>query len=186
MKYSKSDCKAHDARWDAAPFLGSRLQGPSPRKVPARQLSLSPPACRESQGERVGRTRIKVHRAHGPAPSRTMQPAPGPFTRRENEGREAKSQTRRLRHVPCRTGGPPKSPRAGPALMGTEAALLGRHLPAAGSAGPPRSTVLSIPPAGELEHSHSQPLSPHTCALFPELKSRIIMRLDVKFHKKSS
>jgi len=76
MKQSKPDCKAHDVgcslgcKVARSPRSGSRSRGPSPRKVPAQQLYLSP-VCRE-QGRRAGRTRMKVQQAR--------RAAPGPLT----------------------------------------------------------------------------------------------------------
>ena len=99
------------------PVLGEQVTRP-PTKEGASSAAL-PLTSLQGIARQMGRTRIKMHRAHGAAPVLNRAASPWSLHRQENEGRETKSQTLRLRHVSCRTGGPHKSPGAGPVLMGT-------------------------------------------------------------------
>lgn len=169
------------------PVLGKQVTRP-PTKEGA-SLAALPLTSLQGIARQMGRACVKMHQAHEAAPVLNHAASPWSLHRQEKQGRETKSQT--LRHVFCRTGGPRKSPRAGLVLMGRWGA---------GSRGstawmsPPRRWLCRFSQQHATEHPTSgkagtEPLTaiiPLTRALFPELKSRIIMRLGIKFHKKSS
>lgn len=113
---SKSACKAHDGGCSPGFRVGRALSwgaGYKPLTEKGASLAaLCSPACREAQSEQVGRMGTKEHQAPRAAPVLNHAASPWSLPRQENEGRETKSLTLRLRHISCRTGGAQKSPRA--------------------------------------------------------------------------